>query len=196
MDAFKEALDDCEMSDLGFSGDPFTWWNNSHDDRSYVRERLDRAMADGAWRSRFPAFKVTNGDPKHLDHRPVIMETDGGGAGFRSGGRGSHSFRFEAGWVQEEQCGETVKNAWELATEVGGSVMEAIKGVATNLHDWSRNVLGDLEKRIKRVRKALEDRRREAIGGDTANRVELLKFKLERLEEQRNMYWRQRAKVH
>ena len=39
-------------------------------------ERLDRAVADGEWRAWFPTFKVTNGDPKHSDHRPVIMETD------------------------------------------------------------------------------------------------------------------------
>jgi hypothetical protein len=35
-----------------------------------------------------------------------------------------------------------------------------------------------------------------AIEGNLANRAELLKFKLEMLEEQRNLYWRQRAKVH
>ena len=79
MDAFKEALDDCNLSDLGYSNDPFTWWNNNHVDQNYVRERLDRAVADGDWRARFPAFRVKNGDPKHSDHRPVIVETDWGG---------------------------------------------------------------------------------------------------------------------
>lgn len=44
MDAFKEALDDCGMTDLGFTGDPFTWWNNNNDDQNYIRERLDRAF--------------------------------------------------------------------------------------------------------------------------------------------------------
>lgn len=74
----------------------------------------------------------------------------------------------------------------------GGKVKDALQGVVHDLHDWSRNVLGDLEKRIKRARKALEEKRRGVIGGNVASRVELLKFKLERLEEQRNMYWRVR----
>jgi len=30
MDRFKEALEDYELMDLGFEGDPFTWRNNSH----------------------------------------------------------------------------------------------------------------------------------------------------------------------
>jgi hypothetical protein len=98
MDAFNEALDDCDMTDLGFSGDSFTWWNNNHDDERYVRERLDRAVADGEWRARFLAFKVTNGDPKHSDHRPMIVETNWGET-YPSSRSDSPPFRFEAGWV-------------------------------------------------------------------------------------------------
>jgi hypothetical protein len=49
MDCFKEALEDCELMDLGFEGDPFTWWNNSHTSDGYIRETLDRAVACGAW---------------------------------------------------------------------------------------------------------------------------------------------------
>ena len=49
MDRFREALEECSLDDLGFAGDPFTWRNNSHTDAQYIRERLDRAVADGAW---------------------------------------------------------------------------------------------------------------------------------------------------
>lgn len=49
---------------------------------------------------------------------------------------------------------------------------------------------------MRQVKRALEERRRGPIVENHANRVELLKFKSERLEEQRNMYRRQRAKVH
>jgi hypothetical protein len=62
--------------------------------------------------------------------------------------------------------------------------------------DWSRNVLGDLEKRIKHAKKALELCRRRSLSQDSITRKEGLKYKLERLEEQRELYWRQRAKVH
>ena len=63
-----------------------------------MRERLDRVVADGDWRARFLAFRVKNGDPKHSDHRPVIVETDWGETNLPRR-RGSPPFRFEAGWI-------------------------------------------------------------------------------------------------
>jgi hypothetical protein len=58
MNRFREALDDCALSDLGFVhllvilslGGTIVTTHNSTD---YIRERLDRAVADEACCSRF-----------------------------------------------------------------------------------------------------------------------------------------------
>jgi hypothetical protein len=44
--------------------------------------------------------------------------------------------------------------------------MDAVKGVAASLKDWSGNVLGDLEKRVKKVKGELEKCRRRNISRD------------------------------
>jgi exonuclease III len=106
MDRFKNALEDCELHDLGFSGDVFTWRNKQLKKDNYIRERLDRAIANDGWRTCFPLFHVRNGDPYHLDHRPVIISTEKGVSGERW--RGPTQFRFEANWLKEEQCREVV----------------------------------------------------------------------------------------
>ena len=63
--------------------------------------------------------------------------------------------------MEEEQCSAIVENAWRTAVDVAGeNVAGAISRVAVDLTDWSKNILGDLEKRIKRIRKALEECRR------------------------------------
>jgi hypothetical protein len=67
MDAFRRALEDCNLEDLGFIGDPFTWRNNWHVSSGYVRERLDRAVANVSCRCLFPLYKIINGDPRHSD---------------------------------------------------------------------------------------------------------------------------------
>ena len=42
---FREAVDDCDLVDLGFSGSCFTW-NNRRDGVDSIQERLDRFLAD------------------------------------------------------------------------------------------------------------------------------------------------------
>jgi len=193
MDRFREALEDCELADLGFEGDPFTWRNNNHNSACYIRERLDRAVANKDWMSRFPLRHIINGEPRHSDHRPVIVDTD---PPRNRGGRQSPAFRFEACWVEEEDCAAIVENAWRTVVAQWENVGAAIKNVAKELGDWGRNVLGTLEKSIKKTRKDLEAYRRRVVNADSVAREELLRFKLEKLEEKRNTYWRQRAKVH
>jgi hypothetical protein len=72
MDKFREALEGCQLQDLGFKGDPFSWRNNCNVASNYIKERLDRAVATKEWCAHFPAFRVINGDPRHSDHRLVI----------------------------------------------------------------------------------------------------------------------------
>jgi hypothetical protein len=152
MDKFRETLEHYRQSDLGYEGDTFTWRNHNHLAENYIRERLDRAVANDQWRARFPASRVINGDPRYSDHRPLIITTE---KGVRGGGRvGVQSFKFEASWLEEEKCGEVVGNAWQRAMEEPNtSTQQALKMVADGLLDWSHNVLGDLEKRVKKVKK-------------------------------------------
>jgi hypothetical protein len=73
MDNFRDTLEFCNLQDLGFEGDMFTWRNNKGHAEDYIRERLDRAVASPAWRLHFTDFKVKNGDPEHSDHRLVVV---------------------------------------------------------------------------------------------------------------------------
>jgi hypothetical protein len=57
-------------------------------------------------------------------------------------------------------------------------------------------VLGDLERRVKKIKKELEECRRAEIGREQVAREEVLRYKLERVEEQVDIYWKQRAHVN
>lgn len=71
---------------------------------------------------------------------------------------GEKPFKFEVNCLEEEQCREVVLEAWVGANEEEGgcSIAHALKSVAGSLQEWSSNVLGDLEKRLKKVNKDLE----------------------------------------
>jgi len=66
MDNFRDALQECGVEDLGFEGDRFTWRNNNHRIEGYIRERLDRAVANHEWLEMFPNVKIINRDPAIL----------------------------------------------------------------------------------------------------------------------------------
>lgn len=57
MQGFKDVVAYCSLSDLGFSGEIFTWAN------SITRCRLDRCLATAEWRSRFGQLKVIHLNP-------------------------------------------------------------------------------------------------------------------------------------
>lgn len=48
MDGFRNALNECQLGDLGFNGPKFTWSNRRSDDM-FIKERLDRAVANQGW---------------------------------------------------------------------------------------------------------------------------------------------------
>jgi exonuclease III len=147
MDQFRDALDSCGLGDLGYVGDKFTWRNNCHNVDGYICERLDRATGNSEWCLKFPNFRVINGNPRHSDHRPVIVETEVE----ERIPRAVSIFRFEARWVREEGCDEVIEAAWRRGCEEGShTTAQVIKTVATDLTRWSRDVVGDLENRIKK----------------------------------------------
>ncbi|KAJ1255254.1 hypothetical protein BS78_K272300 [Paspalum vaginatum] len=194
MEKFRDALEVCGLYDLGWCGDMFTWRNHSHTVENYIKETLDRAVANEEWRRKFPVVKVINGDPRSSDHRPIIISTDREDEGIRRR-HGAGGFKFEASWVKESGCRKVVEDAWKQALEEGISyVGEATKVVAGSLKSWSSNVLGDLEKRIKQVKTELE-RCRSSGAGERVVREEVLRYRLEKLEDQVDLFWRQRAHI-
>jgi hypothetical protein len=138
---------------------------------------------------------VVNGCPEHSDHRPVILSVDG--VRRRAQPRPSPlNKRFEARWLPEEDCENVVNSTWKDAWDRGASnTMDLITAVSKGLLTWSRDVLGDLQQRIKKLRNELEVIRCEVVSETTIRKEQVAKFKLERLEDQLELFWKQRVHV-
>lgn len=70
MQAFHNALVDCDLSDMGFMGDSFTW------QRGKVRERLDHGVTNAPWNLISPGARLVNSGMTKSDHRPLIIDTE------------------------------------------------------------------------------------------------------------------------
>lgn len=69
--AFREALTDCCLLDLGFIGNPLTWKTTRG---GGIKKRLDRACATASWRNMFTVSKVTHLKSCKSDHIPLLLE--------------------------------------------------------------------------------------------------------------------------
>jgi hypothetical protein len=193
MERFRKVLEDCDLHDLGYTGDPFTWRNHHHLAASYIKERLDRAVANNTWRRKFPLVKVKNGDPRHSDHRPVIVDVGERDDIYR-GSPMEIMQKFEARWLEEEECQTKVQQAWAASIQKGGNSMIQIQGeILKELWVWDREVLGELQKRVRKAKKELEICRRRSISQEQVDREHLLRYKLDHLQDQLNVYRKQRA---
>ena len=89
--AFRETLDICGLSDLGYTGVPWTFEKRVAGG-SFCRTRLDRALASASWCTRYPLAVVKHLTAATSDHSPILLE-------FilceHSVGKGGRLFRYE-----------------------------------------------------------------------------------------------------
>ncbi|KAJ1402140.1 Zinc finger, CCHC-type [Sesbania bispinosa] len=99
---FRECVQCCELIDLGFVGDRFTWDNRQHD-QGNIKARLDRALATSTWRDLFPAATLHHLGKCCSYHSPILLDTN-----VEKGGRRGRCkvMRFEQLWASDVECKE------------------------------------------------------------------------------------------
>ena len=126
MQAFRDALTDCGLEDLNYSGEPYTW------KRGNMRERLDRAVINGSWATMHPRAVLQHLDFIRSDHRPILLDTDLQVMPVLHHG----PKRFEGKWLKEEGFKQEVERAWAAAghaTSVG--VLAKLNHMHMAFHD-------------------------------------------------------------
>lgn len=72
---FKDALQDCDVCDLGCQGYPFTWSNKRYGDGDVlIEERIDWFLCTRDWNDIFTGAVVSNIQAFESDHLPIVID--------------------------------------------------------------------------------------------------------------------------
>jgi hypothetical protein len=123
MEQFRNVLEYCGLSDLGFKGSKFTW-SNRHQDGSFMKERLDRAMANYAWCELFMRREILVLPSRTSNHCLLLVRIFDA----HQSPRRSHlhrSFKFEASWLVDENYMTVIKDAWVTCDDRANGILLA-----------------------------------------------------------------------
>jgi hypothetical protein len=181
---FRNAVSDCDLTDIHLEGYPFTWVK-SRGSTNIIEERLDRAMATSSWLMMFPEVKLRNLNASHSDHSPILLQNSS-----VSSHEYHHTFRFENMWLKEEDVDEVVEEGWGRE---GVEITHRISRCADKLKRWGRRKRTKFKQEVEECSMAMEQLRgRNDVVGSTRYRE--VHEKHAKLLIQEETYWKQRAK--
>lgn len=108
MEAFRLAIEENGLMDLGWFNQKFTWLN-WHYDNTITKERLDRAVASKPWVIAYGCSGVEILTSRLSNLQSIMLTTR---VGCEQGLRGKKMFIFEAQWTLEKD-GESI--IWSLS---------------------------------------------------------------------------------
>jgi hypothetical protein len=188
MQAFRDAIADCNLTDLGYVGDEFTWH------RGAIRERLDRALSNDSWNIKFPNAVLENLPYCKSDHRPLLLCLEEQVA---HDNNSPSVLRFEAKWLKEAQFSEIVQQAWERSSNnLNSDLAGRLATVHEHLHKWDRYTLQSSKRRLRSAQRELERVAVDALTNENVTKQKEIAVEIERLLEQEEIHWAQRSRVN
>lgn len=161
MTAFQDAVNDCQLTDLGYHGLPYTWDNRQEADRN-VKVRLDRGFGDDKFMEIMGESEVFHVPLVESDHCGLLVEVrENELARRRRRRRKPKPFRYENMWKSHGEYMEFVNRVWDPSSDppdlsVASSALLSLQG---SLKTWDREVFGSVKQQVQQLRAELETER-------------------------------------
>ncbi|XP_019240885.1 PREDICTED: uncharacterized protein LOC109220870 [Nicotiana attenuata] len=191
VDDFRHCINTCNLSDLGFKGSIYTWWNGRSDE-DCIFKRLDRCLGNSELQHSFPGLQVTHLSKTGSDHCPLLLKCDIESPPIKK------AFRFLNFWTKHESFLDVVKENWTADFSANPFVLFnfKLKKLKKALSVWSRATYGDIFQKIASLEElVLVHERQFEINPTQMNKQRLHKVQAEMikylaLEEE---FWRQKS---
>jgi hypothetical protein len=184
---FRNAVNDCDLTDIQLEGYPFTWIKSRGADH-VIEERLDRALASSDWVSKFPNVKLRNILSSHSDHSPILLQC---APVIKQNYK--YEFKFENSWLKEEDIEEVVHEGWNDGE--GLELTGRLSQCADKLQRWGRRKKKRFKDEILEHEAEME-RFRDKRDAASIARFQEAHQQHAKVLIQEEAFWKQRAKMH
>ncbi|CAN1159582.1 Transposon TX1 uncharacterized 149 kDa protein [Linum perenne] len=144
--AFNKFITDNNLLDLGYQGDPFTWYNGQRGSNE-IKVRLDRGLANPAWRLLFDKALIFHEGKIGSNHRPLRLNFQGHRNNTKC------PFRFDASWLSDPECSEIVLNNYNTTTACD----DFLKVSSTDLRRWAKARNPYQQLRVDKIKRRMEE---------------------------------------
>ncbi|XP_019252907.1 PREDICTED: uncharacterized protein LOC109231725 [Nicotiana attenuata] len=181
----------CNLSDLGFQGSIYSWWNG-RGGKDCIFKRLDRCLGNPEFQQLCPNTVITHLSKIGYDHSPMLITCNADELPIKK------AFKFLNFWTKHDSFIDVVRENWK--TDFMGDPFfmfnQKLKRLKKALTAWSRATYGDIFKKIASLEEVVLAHEAEFEKNPTfQNRVRLQKVQAElirylALEEE---FWKQKA---
>ncbi|XP_019241772.1 PREDICTED: uncharacterized protein LOC109221779 [Nicotiana attenuata] len=188
---FRHCVNTCNLTDLGFKGSIFTWWNGRAED-DCIFKRLDRCLANIEFQQLIPGLEVSHLSKIGSDHSPMLLTCNPTAIPIKK------AFRFLNFWAKHTTFKEVIRENWCADFAGNPFIMfnHKLKKVKRALSLWRKATYGDIFQKIASLEEVVLVHEAQFEQHPTQeNRARLQKIQAElirylALEEE---FWKQKA---
>jgi len=195
INVFQLTLEDCGLSDLGFFGPKFTWRNNREGD-DYIEERIDRAVANSSWLTRFTWHSIEVMDAITSDHNPILLKFNEDAPVTCPSRTGRYGKKFEASWTFDPEWKQVMSDSWVGNFAARSPLSRVHKKLLACQHDlstWSWHKFGNDQIRLQQKNKELillQSR----VPRASSSLIKILQTEIDKILACEDIHLKQRAK--
>lgn len=154
LDGFRDALDICGLTDLGFSGSPWTF-EKKVTGGSYTGVRLDRAVADPSWCVLFSVAQIAHEAAACSDHVALVLNFS---EELRTK-KGTCPLKYELMWETHSELKTLMEQGWKKndSCTLVSELHDKLKSLTGDLASWDRHTFGSVRAEIKKNKQRVGD---------------------------------------